>query len=173
LGAALAAKQVEPLIGEAVKRRKGRWGVRRRGREGDPKRLQEFVQFVLLTHKRKNIAEILTEIAKSHRWDDWLKMLEHFDAFQEAIRQYEARGLNRAIIMQAAETLYRYQNDTKLKRRNKSTWDRCVSTLGVAQVIASLELGWRDRNNGPRKISTLSKRYRRGGGRNWTLIQTP
>lgn len=139
----------------------------KKGRPADPDRKRKLREFVELTHKRKYIAECLAEFAEKNSNGDWRKMIEFDGEFQEHCREYEAKMHDRAIIMETIEVLFNYQNDIRLMTKNKTKWERATSPLGVAQIIASLELNLRDEGGSPRDITTLSSWYTEGGGNKW------
>jgi hypothetical protein len=132
------------------------------GRRPDPNKiikLREYAKFAELTHKRKEIAEYLNEFAKEHSTDEWFKMLEFADRFKYLCDQYESRGYDRTLITEAAKAVYDYHSNTDLMIKDKTKWDRAVSPLGIAQILASLEMGWRDDKGAPLDSTILRDRY--------------
>lgn len=134
----------------------------KRGRRPDPNkplRLREYAKFAELTHKRKEIAEYLNEFAREHSTDQWFKMLTFADRFKYLCDQYENKGHDRTIILETAKTVYDYHQNTGLMIKDKTKWDRAVSPLGIAQILASLEIGWRDDKGAPLDPTILRDRY--------------
>ena len=130
---------------------------------------EKYRPFVGLTHRRQDIAECLASFAKRNDGCYWIKMLEHDRDYPSLCGRYQARGYNLAIIEEAAQVLYDYQTDFRLKTNNRSKWDHAVSALTVAQVIASLELDWRNDKRCSARCDRVNKRYSKGGGYDWTI----
>src|ERR1044072_5429292 len=86
-------------------------------------------------------------------------MLKDSSRFEYLCQRYEEGGRNRIIIMEAASALFCHYNNTALMIKDKTKWDRAVSPLGVAQIIASLEMNWRDENDAPLDATILRNRY--------------
>jgi hypothetical protein len=86
-------------------------------------------------------------------------MLESDYEFEAHCRAYTARGHGVAVILEAARTAYGYHSDSVLMTRNETKWKRAISALGIAWIIASLELGWREDDGSPLDITKLGKRY--------------
>ena len=145
------------------------------GRRADPnkkEKLQEYREFAELTHKRRYIAEFLSEFGHKNSNGNWFEMLKSDYEFEQHCREYEAKGHDVAIIREAAKTAYDYHRNTDLMIKDETKWKRATSALGIAQIIASLEMNWRDENDSPLDATILRNRYNKVALK-WVLRKRP
>lgn len=132
----------------------------RRGRRPDPKRQNTYKGFVAAVNKNEDIARYLSDFAQKHIFGNWIKQLEYDPHYQEEL----CKGYDKAIIKEAEQVLCGYQKDKKL---SKSIYDHAISPLGVAKIIAAVEMNLRNLDNSLLSINTLSEWYTKGGGHRW------
>jgi hypothetical protein len=131
----------------------------KKGPKPDAKKKTKYREFAVAVNKKEDIARYLSNFAKEHIFSDWIKQLE-FDWHYTDLR----KGYDQKDVREAEQVLLKYQSDNKL---SKTTRDHATSPLGVAQIIAAVQMNLRNSDGSLLSITTLNEWYRKGGGSRW------